>query len=72
MAGVGACSTPGSSPTASSAALLWVDLFVLGGYFFGSLPTIKQNFSLVVLAIIAVSMAPILIEFVRSRRQRTA
>jgi membrane-associated protein len=44
----------------------------VGGYLFGNLPAVKQNFSFVVLAIIAISTAPIFIEFVRSRRQRTA
>ena len=47
-------------------SLLWVGLFVVGGYLFGNLPAVKQNFSFVVLAIIAISTAPILIEFVRS------
>jgi len=50
-------------------SLLWVGLFVVGGYLFGNLPAVKQNFSFVVIAIIAVSTAPIFIEFVRQRRQ---
>jgi membrane-associated protein len=53
-------------------SLLWVGLFAVGGYFFGNLPAVKHNFSFVVLAIIAVSTAPILVEFVRHRREPAA
>jgi len=37
------------------------------GYFFGALPFVKQNFSLVILAIIVISMLPGLIEFLRHK-----
>ncbi|HEX7974680.1 MAG TPA: DedA family protein [Anaerolineales bacterium] len=45
----------------------WVSLFTFGGYFFGSLPFVKNNFSLVVLAIIFLSVLPAVWEVVRSR-----
>lgn len=45
----------------------WVSLFTFGGYFFGSLPFVKNNFSLVVLAIIFLSVLPAIWEVVRSR-----
>lgn len=45
--------------------LLWISLFVLGGYFFGNLPAIKQNFKLVILGVIAVSLLPTAIELAR-------
>jgi membrane-associated protein len=47
--------------------VLWVALCVFGGYFFGNLEIVKRNFSLVVLAIILISVLPILIEFARHR-----
>ncbi|RJP18604.1 MAG: DedA family protein [Candidatus Abyssobacteria bacterium SURF_5] len=47
----------------------WVLLFVLGGYFFGNMPVVKNNFSLVIFAIIFISILPGIIEFVRSRRK---
>lgn len=45
--------------------ILWVLICVTGGYFFGNIPIVKNNFSIVVLAIIAISMLPMLIEYIR-------
>jgi membrane-associated protein len=49
-------------------AILWVAICVGGGYLFGNVPIIKDNFSLVALGIILVSVLPIVIEYVRHRR----
>ena len=68
VAGVGAMSYPRFITYNLVGATLWVGLFVLGGYFFGNIPTVRNNFSLVILAIIAISLAPLMIELVRSRR----
>jgi membrane-associated protein len=46
----------------------WVALFVFGGYFFGNIPFVKKNFSLVIIAIIIISSLPAGLEFVRHRR----
>lgn len=48
---------------------LWVSLFLWGGYFFGSLPFIKRNFSYVVIAIIIISLIPAVVTFVRERKK---
>jgi len=48
--------------------IAWVILFVLGGFFFGNIPLIKQNFSLVIVAIIFLSILPGIIEFLRHRK----
>ncbi|MBF0533311.1 MAG: DedA family protein [Candidatus Omnitrophica bacterium] len=53
----------------AAGSLLWVALFVLGGYFFGNMPMIKKNFSLTVLVIICLSILPAVIEFWKHRRQ---
>ena len=47
----------------------WVTLFVLAGYFFGNIPFVQENFGLVVIAIIALSVAPIGWEFLKHRRE---
>ncbi len=50
-------------------ALLWVNLFVWTGYFFGNIPLIKDNFGLVTLGIIAVSLLPMVVMFFRRGRE---
>jgi membrane-associated protein len=47
--------------------ILWTALFVFTGFFFGNIPFIKSNFSLVIFAIIALSLVPVVIEFFRGR-----
>ena len=49
--------------------IAWVSLFTFGGYFFGELPFVKNNFSIVVLAIIFISVLPGVIEFLRERKR---
>ena len=53
-------------------AVLWVVLFVLGGYFFGNITIVRENFSLVILAIIAISVLPLAVEGLRAWRSRPA
>jgi membrane-associated protein len=49
--------------------IAWVALFVLGGYWFGNLEIVKKNFSFVVLAIIIISVMPMVVEYIRARRR---
>lgn len=51
-------------------AVVWVVSFSLLGYFFGNLPQVKKNFTLVILGIIVLSVLPMVIELIRARRQR--
>jgi len=46
----------------------WVAVFVFGGYFFGNIPFVKRHFSLVIMAIILISILPAVVEFLRHRR----
>ena len=52
-----------------SGGILWISLLTYAGYFFGEIPIVKRNFSLVIVGVIAVSLLPAVIEFLRSRRQ---
>lgn len=48
--------------------IFWVVLFTMGGYAFGNLPVVRENFSLVVLVIILLSVMPIVVEWIRARK----
>jgi membrane-associated protein len=48
--------------------LVWVSFFVLGGYFFGNVSWVKSHFHIVILAIIVLSLVPMVVEFVRYKR----
>ncbi len=52
--------------------VLWVILFTLGGYFFGNIPFIKSNFTLAILAIIFISLLPMIIAFIQSLFKKKA
>jgi membrane-associated protein len=48
--------------------LIWIAGFLYAGYFFGNIPVVKRNFTLVIFAIIIISMLPAVIEYWRARR----
>src|SRR5271169_693932 len=48
---------------------LWVGLLLFGGYWFGQLDFVKQHFGIVELAIIFISVLPMVIEFLRHRKK---
>jgi membrane-associated protein len=48
-------------------ALVWVILLTYAGYFFGNLPIVKDNLSLVILIIIVLSISPAIVEVMRAR-----
>jgi membrane-associated protein len=50
-----------------SGGALWIVLFLHLGYFFGNMPAVKRNFELVIVAIIFVSLLPVLIEWLKAR-----
>jgi len=52
--------------------VVWVALFTFGGYFFGNLPVVRDNFTLVILVIIALSLVPPAVEWARHRRRRAS
>jgi membrane-associated protein len=72
VAGVGAMSYPKFITYNIVGAVLWVGLFVPAGYYFGNIPTVRKNFTVVILAIVALSVLPIAIEAIRGRRSRPA
>lgn len=53
-----------------SGGFVWVFGMTLLGFFFGNIPIVKENFSIVVLAIIALSVAPMVYEIVKSKMKK--
>jgi membrane-associated protein len=53
-------------------AVLWVSLCVGAGFAFGNVPVVKNNFSIVALAIVIISLVPMAIELAREVRSRRA
>jgi membrane-associated protein len=50
-------------------AVLWIFAFIPLGYFFGNMPLVKKNFTLVILAIIIISVLPAVIEIIKEKRK---
>ncbi len=51
--------------------IVWISLFTFGGYFFGNIPFVQRNFSLVVVVIILLSVLPPVIEAIRHRLKKS-
>jgi membrane-associated protein len=69
VAGIGAMSYGHFIAYNVIGGLAWVALFTFGGYFFGNLPAVKHNFSLVVMAIIFISILPGVFEYFKERNR---
>ncbi|MBI5179025.1 MAG: DedA family protein [Nitrospinae bacterium] len=65
VAGIGKMDMKQFAKYSTLGAFLWVGLFLVGGYFFGNMEVVKKNFSMVIIAIIIVSILPAVIEFAR-------
>lgn len=50
--------------------IVWVTAFILLGYYFGTIPAVKRNFTLVIMAIIFLSVLPPVIEYIRHRNKK--
>jgi membrane-associated protein len=53
-------------------AIVWTSVFIFAGYFFGNIPIVRDNFGLVVIAIVLISVLPVGFELVRHRLRPTA
>jgi membrane-associated protein len=71
VAGCGSMSYPRFATYNVAGGLLWVGLCVGAGYGFGSMPIVKQNFELVVVGIVCISMLPIAWGYLINRMSRT-
>ena len=71
VAGVGSMRYPRFLGFSVIGALVWVVSLVYAGYFLGNIPVVRQNLSVVILIIVALSLAPVGVEFLRVRLRRT-
>ncbi len=72
IAGIGQMRYAYFAPYNVTGALVWVLSFLFAGYWFGQLPAIKRNFHIVILAIIVISILPMVFEYLRARREGAA
>jgi membrane-associated protein len=70
VAGIGKMDTAKFSLYNISSGFLWVVPVTLAGYFFGNIPLVKNNFSLVVLLIIGISVLPAIIAAIREAMRK--
>lgn len=54
-----------------AASLVWVVLFIGAGYFFGNIPAVKKNFTLVIMGIIFISLVPAIVAFIKHKLAKT-
>jgi membrane-associated protein len=52
-----------------SGSIAWVGSLTYGGFYFGNIPAVKQNLTLVIVAIVLLSISPAIVEFLRHRRR---
>ena len=71
VAGIGRMHYPKFLAFSVAGGTFWVCFFGLLGYFFGSMPVVKENFSIAVLAIIFISLVPMVIEVWKARVRKS-
>ncbi|MDP1883879.1 MAG: DedA family protein [Candidatus Moranbacteria bacterium] len=67
VAGIGRMEYGKFVPFSFLGGLAWVSIFVLGGYFFGNIPLVRDNFPTVIMIIIAISVLPALVRIIGSK-----
>lgn len=67
VAGIGAMSYKKYITFCILGGLLWVNLLTLAGYFFGNLEFVKNNFELVIFAIILISIVPVFVQLLKAK-----
>jgi membrane-associated protein len=69
VAGMGRMAYPRFLGYSIAGAILWIGSLTYAGYFFGNLPIVRNNLSIVIIAIVILSIMPGIVEFLRSRRR---
>ena len=69
VAGMGNMKYPRFVFYSFAGSVFWIGSLTYAGYYFGNLPVVRQNFSLVIVGIVLLSITPPVIEYLRSRRR---
>ena len=69
VAGVGKMKYPNFLMYNIVGGIVWTALFVFGGYYFGNLPIVKNNFSIMIIIIIVLSFVPIAWEYWKNKKK---
>ena len=72
VAGIGTMAYPRFALFNVTGGAAWILSFLLGGYFFGNVPVVKEHFHYVIVAIILISIMPPFLEYFRVRREAGA
>ena len=67
-AGMGGMNYPRFLAYNVAGGVAWVSLFLYAGYFFGNLPQVRENFTLLILGIVVLSLVPVAVEWWRARK----
>jgi membrane-associated protein len=70
VAGVGRMNYPRFLSYNIIGGAVWILLFTFAGFFFGNIPSVKHNFTLVILGIIFISVVPIVLETIKSKKKK--
>lgn len=70
VAGIGKMDYPKFFSYNVIGAIAWVTLFLFGGFFFGNIPAVKENFTLVIVAIVAISVLPGAYHWAKSKLEK--
>ena len=70
VAGIGRMRYPRFIGYSIAGALLWVVSLTYAGYFLGNIPVVRNNLTAVILVIIAISLAPLMVELIRARLRK--
>jgi membrane-associated protein len=68
LAGVGRMNYPRFLAFSAGGTVLWVTMFLLGGYFFGRIPAVAENLEYAVMFVLALSLIPATVHWVQRRR----
>ncbi len=71
VAGIGAMSYKRFIVYNIAGGISWILTFSLGGFYFGNIPAVKNNFTMVIMAIIIISVMPAVVEYFRQRMKKS-